>query len=427
MTPEVKPLTAVEKPQEQGIVEPKMTNGEKQETQSQVTSAHQHLYSNYAQPNLVMDHGQGSQLWDTDGKRYIDFFAGIAVSCLGHAHPQLTRALSEQASRLIHLSNYFYTGPNIELAEKLCALTGMQRALFCNSGTEANEAALKLTRRYFFDQGKKDRDIVIAFDNSFHGRTMGSLAVTGQPKYRVGFGPIGGAVHTPFGDLEKVARLLDDTVAGIIVEPLQGEGGVVPAPEGFLAGLRDLCDKSGALLIADEIQTGIGRTGKFLAVEHDNVKPDVVTLAKALGGGVPIGVMLCTENLSQVLAPGSHGSTFGGNPLASAAALAVLDVLKTEALVERAASLGARLESELDKLVKKHGCLSTRRGKGLLQGLLLTQTDQGGCLLKALRDAGLLLTFAGGVALRITPPLNITDSELDEGLQILDLVLGDFA
>lgn len=388
-------------------------------------TAQKHLYPNYAQPPLIIDHGRGAQLWDTDGRRYVDFYAGIAVSTLGHAHPRLVTAISEQAARVMHLSNYYYTAPNLVLAGRLCALTGMDRAFFCNSGTEAMEACLKLTRRSFYDAGAVDRNVILAFDSSFHGRTMGSLAVTGQNKYREGFGPLTGVVHAPYGDLTRVAELLSDKVAGVVVEPVQGEGGVVPAPPGFLKGLRELCDKSGALLIADEIQTGVGRTGKFLAFDHEGVRPDLVALAKALGGGFPIGAMLCRSGLEKVLPPGSHGTTFGGNPLASAAALAVLSVVEEEGLVERAALLGQKLAASLAALASKHASVTSARGKGLLQGLVLTDPTQGPHFVSALREAGLLVTFAGGVALRITPPLNITEAELSEGLQILDTVLGD--
>jgi acetylornithine/N-succinyldiaminopimelate aminotransferase len=390
-------------------------------------SAQKHLYPNYAQPQLVMDHGEGSQLWDTSGKRYLDFFGGIAVSTLGHAHPRLITSIREQAEKLLHLSNYFYTEPNIRLAETLCALTNMDRAFFCNSGTEANEAALKLARRYFYDRGQEQRDFVVAFDGSFHGRTLGSLTATGQQKYRTGFGPIGGVFHGPFGDLDAARALVTDRVAAIIVEPFLGEGGVIPAPEGFLRGLRDLCNDTGTLLILDEIQTGVGRTGTFLACEQVGVAPDILTLAKGLGGGVPIGAMLTTEALSSALPPGSHGTTFGGNPLASAAALCVLRVLCDEGLVERTNVLGEIFERRLQQLAQKHPCVSNQRGKGLLQALVVTDPSQGPLMLEALRKAGLLVTFAGGTALRFTPPLTISEGELDEGLRILDRVLGDFS
>lgn len=428
MKPAPSALLGVEMPPKSEIVGvPMNARPDPTETQPLLAAAKRHLYPNYAQPELVMSHGRGSQLWDSEGRRYVDFFAGIAVSTLGHAHPALVEALSSQAAELIHVSNYFYTAPNLELSQLLCELADFDRAFFCNSGTEANEAALKLVRRHFFDQGQEDRDVIIAFENSFHGRTIGSLAATGQPKYRTGFGPIGGVVHVPFGDLEKTRAAVTGRVAGILFEPIQGEGGVVPATAGFLQGLRELCDQSGAFLIADEIQTGVGRTGHFLASHQSGVRPDVATLAKALGGGVPIGAMLCREKLAHALPPGSHGTTFGGNPLASRAALTVLQTLKKERLLERVGALGARLESELDALVEKHDALASRRGQGLLQGLVLRDPSQGGALLNALRESGLLVTFAGGVAIRLTPPLTISDAEFEEGLAILDQVLGSFS
>lgn len=428
MKPASSASLGVEKPPKSEIVGvPMNARPDPSETQPLLAAAKQHLYANYAQPELVMSHGQGAQLWDTEGRRYVDFFAGIAVSTLGHAHPALVEAISSQAAELIHLSNYFYTAPNLELAQLLCELSGFDRAFFCNSGTEANEAALKLVRRHFFDHGQKERDVILAFENSFHGRTIGSLTATGQPKYRTGFGPIGGVVHVPFGDLEKTRAALSDRVAGILFEPIQGEGGVVPAAPEFLHGLRALCDESGAFLIADEIQTGVGRTGHFLACHRSELRADVVTLAKALGGGVPIGAMLCREKLASALPPGSHGTTFGGNPLASRAALTVLQTLKSEGLLARVVELGQRLQSQLDSLVEKHELLASRRGQGLLQGLVLTDPSVGGSLLSALREAGLLVTFAGGVAIRLTPPLTISDAELDEGLAILDQVLGTFS
>jgi acetylornithine/N-succinyldiaminopimelate aminotransferase len=287
-----------------------------------------HLYPNYRQPPVVLTRGEGSRLWDAAGKQYFDLFAGIAVSTLGHGHPRLAAAIAEQAKQLIHLSNYFYNQPNVQLAAKLCRLTGMDRAFFCNSGTEAIEAALKLARRHFYARGERERLRIIAFDNSFHGRTLGALAATGQPKYKDGFGPLPGVTHVPYGDVARVRQEMGPDVAGILVEAVQGEGGVLPAPAGFLQALRDVADEAGALLLADEIQTGVGRTGTFLGFEQDGVKADVVALAKGLGGGVPIGAMLCRASLAEALPPGSHGSTFGGNPLASAEELAVLEVLE---------------------------------------------------------------------------------------------------
>ena len=391
-----------------------------------VASAQAHLYPNYRQPPLVLSRGEGCQVWDMAGKRYLDMFAGIAVSTLGHGHPRLVKALSDQAGQLIHLSNYYYNAPNVRLAARLCELTGMDRAFFCNSGAEANEAMLKLARRHCYAQGQTERYRIVAFQQSFHGRTLGALAATGQGKYRDGFGPLPGVTHVPYGDAAAVRAAMGKDVAAILVEPVQGEGGVVPAPEGFLGELRSIADENDALLLADEVQTGVGRTGTFLAFEQAGVAPDAVALAKALGGGVPIGAMLCKEALAGALPPGSHGSTFGGNPLASAAALAVLDVLDEEELVSGARSKGEHLARGLQKLAKDHPKHATScRGIGLLQALVLHDDVDAREVMSMARHAGLLLTVAGGVALRFSPPLVVTTSELDEAVSILDDVLGD--
>lgn len=394
------------------------------DTDELVRSAKQHLYPNYRQPPLIMDHGKGCELHDKSGKRYLDLYGGIAVSTLGHAHPALVQAIAGQAGKLLHTSNYFYNEPNVRLAARLCALSKMDRAFFCNSGAEANEAMLKLARRHFHAQGETDRYRVVAFKSSFHGRTLGALAVTGQDKYRDGFGPLPGVTHVPYGDADAVRAAMGPDVAAILVEPVQGEGGVVPAPDGFLAALRATADEHGALLLLDEVQTGIGRTGRFLACEHDSVKPDAVALAKALGGGVPIGAMLCSEKLSGALPPGSHGSTFGGNPLASAAALAVLETLESEDLVAGAARKGKHLAAGLADLARRHEKhVEGSRGRGLLQALALRDSVDARALLGKVRDAGVLLTIAGGHALRFSPPLVVTEAELDEGLAVVDKAL----
>ncbi len=390
-----------------------------------LSSARSHLYPNYRQPPLVLARGEGVLLWDSTGKRYLDLFAGIAVSTLGHAHPRLSQAIAEQAGKLLHTSNYFYTEPNIRLAEKLCQATHKDRAFFCNSGTEAIEALLKLSRRYFHARGEGERVRIIAFENSFHGRTLGALAATGQPKYRDGFGQLPNVTHVPFGDIQRVAEAMGPDVAGILVEPVQGEGGVLPAPPGFLKDLRALADEHGALLLADEIQTGVGRTGKFLGFEHDAVEADAIAMAKALGGGVPIGAMLCKQFLAEALPPGSHGTTFGGNPLASAAGLCVLEVVEEENLVNHTRDLGHYLEAELSALAKRHeAVVASTRGRGLLQALVLRDSIDARKVLSDLREAGVLLSIAGGQALRFSPPLIIKQHELDEALSLIDQTLG---
>ena len=385
--------------------------------------ARQHLFPNYVQQPFVLCRGQGSRLWDMNGQCYLDMSAGIAVNTLGHAHPHLVQAVADQAARLMHVSNYFYNEPNLRLAQRLCAVCGYDRAFFCNSGTEAIEMSLKLARRHFTTKDP-ERFRVIAFENSFHGRTMGSLAVTGQSKYRDGFGPLVGVTHVPYGNLEAVARELAPDVAAIVVEPIQGEGGIIVAPTGFLAGLRELADRHGALLLADEVQTGIGRTGRFLSCEHQGVVPDIVALAKGLGGGFPIGAVLCKESLAASLPPGSHGSTFGGNPLASRAALAVLDVLVDEDLVKAAEIKGARLGQLLTDLSARFADLIIAvRGLGLLWAVELSPAVDLSKVLEQCKNAGLLLTRAGSHALRFSPALTILPSELEEGVMLLGEVL----
>jgi acetylornithine/N-succinyldiaminopimelate aminotransferase len=333
--------------------------------------------------------------------------------------------LAGQAAKVSHLSNYFYNEPNIELAAKLCELTGFDRVFFCNTGTEANEAMLKLARHHFSQGGETDRYRMIAFDNSFHGRTLGALALTGQQKYRTGFGPLPGVTHVPFGDLAAVEAAMGPDVAGILVETVQGEGGVLPASAEFLRGLRRIADRAGCLLLVDEIQTGVGRTGRFLGVEHAGVEPDAISLAKALGGGgIPIGAMLCREKLAGALPPGSHDTTFGGNPLASAVALSVLDEIEKQDLVKHCRELGEYLSGRLDELARVHDEVDCARGQGLLQALVLREDVDARETLVELRERGVLVTLAGGQAIRLSPPLIIQKHELDEGLEAISQVLG---
>ncbi len=386
--------------------------------------AQRHLYPNYQQSPFILCRGQGSQIWDMDGKRYLDLCAGIAVNTLGHAHPRLVSAICEQAGQLMHVSNYFYNEPNVKLAIRLCELSGYSRAFFCNSGTEAVEMSLKLARRHFTSKKDSARFRIIAFENSFHGRTLGALAATGQAKYRDGFGPLLGVTHVPYGDAQAVRSNMAPDVAAILVEPIQGEGGIIAAPEGFLQELRRIADEHGALLIADEVQTGIGRTGLFLACGHSNVEPDIVALAKGLGGGFPIGAVLCNESLSADLPPGSHGTTFGGNALASRAALTVLDVLVEDDLIAAARVKGERLGRLLAELnLKFPKQIVASRGRGLLWAVELDPSVDVSKVLEHCKNAGLLLTRAGSHALRFSPSLTVSQSELEEGVQLLAEVL----
>ena len=386
--------------------------------------AQKRLYPNYKPAPMILARGKGCELFDVDGKRWLDMAAGVAVVSVGHSHPKLAAALSEQTTLLMHTSNYFYNEQNVLLADALCERSGMGRAFFCNSGAEANEAAFKLTRRHFYAKGDTKRTKFIAFDNAFHGRTMGAVSLTGTPKYREGFGGVEGIIHVAYNDLDAVEKHLDDTIAGIIVEPVQGEGGVLPAAPGFLESLRELTTKNGSLLLLDEVQTGIGRTGAWFAHQHVKIKPDLMSLAKGLGGGAVIGCLMTTEELSGALPPGTHGSTFGGNPFASRAARTVIEIIEEEGLVSGAKARGEKLSAALSQLAKDlPNVCEGERGAGLLRGLVLKQGMLARDVLPKIADAGLLLTAAGERVLRFTPPLVVSEAEINEGVGIVRSVL----
>jgi acetylornithine/N-succinyldiaminopimelate aminotransferase len=390
--------------------------------------ASKRLYPNYKPAPIVLARGKGCELFDVDGRRWLDLCAGVAVCSVGHAHPALVKAIAEQAARVMHVSNYFFNEENILLAEELCAKAGMDRAMFCNSGAEANEALFKLARRHAYAKGEKERTRIVAFHNAFHGRTMGALSMTGTPKYREGFGAVEGVVHVAYGDLDAVKAQMGPDVAAVIVEPVQGEGGVLPPPAGFMTGLRGLCDQHGALLLFDEVQTGIGRLGRWFGFQDSGAKPDAISLAKGMGGGFPIGAMLTTEALAGALPPGTHGSTFGGNPLASAAARAVLRILDEEDLVRGAKTKGERLSKMLGELARELPAICEgERGEGLLRGLVLKQGFVVRDILPKLAEAGVLLTAAGERVLRFSPPLVVTERELTEGVDAVRKVLGTLA
>ncbi|MBX3259653.1 MAG: acetylornithine/succinylornithine family transaminase [Labilithrix sp.] len=386
--------------------------------------AQKRLYPNYKPAPIVVARGKGCELFDVDGRRWLDLAAGVAVCSVGHAHPRLVKALADQAARVMHVSNYFYNEENVLLADALAERSGMDRAFFCNSGAEANEAMFKLARRHFFGKGDAKRARFIAFHNAFHGRTMGAVSLTGTPKYREGFGGVDGVTHVAYGDLAAVEAELSDDVAAVIVEPVQGEGGVLPAPPGFLEGLRALTSERGALLLLDEVQTGIGRTGRWFGFQSTKVRPDAMSLAKGLGGGCPIGAMLTTEELAGALPPGTHGSTFGGNPFASAAARAVLAILEEEGLVAGAERKGERLGAMLAELARElPEICEGERGVGLLRGLVLKQGFVVRDVLPKIAEAGVLLTAAGERVIRFTPPLVVTEAELAEGVAAVREVL----
>jgi acetylornithine/N-succinyldiaminopimelate aminotransferase len=386
--------------------------------------AQRYLYGNYRPAPFVLSRGKGCEVWDVEGKRYLDLAAGVAVCAVGHAHPKYVAAVAEHVAKLGHVSNWFYNDENVYLARELCEKTGMDRALFCNSGAEANEALFKLARHHFFGIGQPSRTKVICFNNAFHGRTMGALSMTGTPKYREGFGQVEGVIHVAYGDLEAVRAALGPDVAAVVVEPVQGEGGVMPAPDGFLEGLRAACTESGALLMVDEVQTGVGRTGAWFAYQRKGIRPDAIALAKGLGGGFPIGAMLCTEALAGGLPPGTHGTTYGGNPLACAAARSVLAIVESEGLVKGSETKGAFLSAELVKLAAELPDLCEgERGVGLIRGLVLGKGLVARDVVAKAALEGILLTGAGERVVRFVPPLVVTEAELAEGVAGLRKVL----
>ncbi|NOY91215.1 MAG: acetylornithine/succinylornithine family transaminase [Deltaproteobacteria bacterium] len=393
---------------------------------SLLETAKQVAYPNYRPAPFVLTRGRGCRVEDVEGRSFLDLSGGIAVLSVGHCHPELAEAIAEQAARLMHVSNLFYNDRAIELAAEITKRTPFDRVYFANSGAEANEALLKLARHHHYGLGDAVRVELVGTLKSFHGRTLGALSLTGQPKYHKGMEPLlGGVKLVPYGDLDAMREVVGDKTAAVLVEPLQAEGGLVVPPEGYLEGLRELTRERGALLLFDEVQTGYGRTGTFLAQEQYGVVPDACSLAKGIGGGFPLAAMAVTEKLAGALPPGTHASTFGGNALACAAGLAVLRIFDQEGLVERAASTGEHLRVELEKLAAKHECVVDARGRGLLRGLALADDVDAMATLHALRDKGLLLTLAGGFVLRISPPLNVTPEELDEGLAIVDALLAD--
>ncbi|MDD9935927.1 MAG: acetylornithine/succinylornithine family transaminase [Myxococcales bacterium] len=392
--------------------------------QQLIDVAQRTFLANYRPAPMVLEKGEGCRLEDVEGNRWLDLCAGIAVVCVGHGHPKLAAAIAEQAGRLMHVSNLFYNRRAIELAEQLAARTAFDRFYFCNSGAEANEALLKLARRAHFERGDTQRTGMVAALSSFHGRTMGALSMTGQPKYHEGMGPMVGDVqHVPYGDLAALEQAVDGRTAGVLLEPVQGEGGVVVGSTEYLQGARKLCDDRGALLLFDEVQTGFGRTGSFLAHEHSGVLPDACALAKGIGSGFPLGAVAVREALTDALPPGTHATTYGGNPLACAAALAVLEIFDAEGLVDNSQRVGQYLGDKLGALAQRNDAVVEARGLGLLRGLKLAADVDPGAVLAAVRDQGVLLSLAGGDVLRFTPPLCVTTAELDEGLEAVERVL----
>lgn len=380
------------------------------------------LMNTYGERKLAVVRGQGIFVWDADGRRYLDFLSGIAVNNLGHCHPAVVAALKEQAETLIHASNFYLMEPQIRLAELLVERSFADKVFFANSGAEANEGAIKLARRWSPDPARHE---IICFENSFHGRTLAALSATGQKKYhQQGYDPlVPGFVHVPFNDLDAVAKAITPRTCGILVEPIQGESGVRPATREFLAGLRELADRHDLVLIYDEVQCGMGRTGRLFAYEHYEVAPDVLTLAKALGGGAPIGAILANARTSGVFAPGTHAHTFGGNPLVCAAALAALPLLSDAALLARVRELGEYFKAQLLELQRRFPVIVEVRGVGLMVGAQLSAGAP--AVVEALCRKGILANCAAGDTLRFLPPLVVQKSHIDEVVGALEQCLSE--
>ncbi len=379
------------------------------------------VMNTYGRLPMAIAKGKGSWVWDAEGNKYLDFLTGLAVNSLGHGHPAVVEAIQKQAEQIIHTSNLYWIPNQIALAERLVEHSFADKVFFCNSGAEANESAIKLARKYAKEHYGEHKYEIISLHNSFHGRTLATLTATGQTKYQAGFAPLPeGFSYVPLNDSEQLKNKVNGKTAAIMIEPIQGEGGVFPAELEFLQTARELCDKYGALLIFDEVQCGVGRTGKLFAYEWSGVTPDIMTLAKALGGGVPIGAMLAKDAVASTFKPGDHASTFGGNPLATAAGCAALDVILEEGFLEGAQERASYFRDELEKLGDKYQTGGSVRGQGFILGLPIEKL--GPELVTACREKGLLINFVGGKALRFLPPLNVSVDEIKEAIRLLDQV-----
>ncbi|MEE8185843.1 MAG: aspartate aminotransferase family protein [Thermodesulfobacteriota bacterium] len=383
-----------------------------------------HVTNTYRRFPITIVKGEGRRVWDADGKVYLDFVAGLAVCNLGHCHPAVVKAIKEQAEKLIHISNLYYIESQAELAKLLCENSFADKVFFCNSGAEANEAAIKLVRKYFHNRGE-DRFQVISMEKSFHGRTMAAMAATGQKKIREGFEPLLEKFsYVPFNDVDAVRRAIVPRTAAIIIEPIQGEGGVILPSDGYIKELKALCKEEGILLIFDEIQVGMGRTGRLFAYEHYGVMPDIMTLAKGLAGGIAIGAMLATDDVASAFTPGSHASTFGGNPIAASAGIASVNAIIEENILDNCRKIGTYLFERLDGLKRKYHFIRETRGKGLIIGMELD--IPGADIVNICLQKGLLINCIGEKILRFLPPLTVTEAEVDEMIGILSTVLDGY-
>ena len=378
-----------------------------------------HTYARYP---IVLVRGKGTRVWDAEGKEYRDFVAGLAVCNLGHCHPKVVKAIQDQAEKLIHVSNFYYIEPQIQLAQLLCKHSFAEKVFFCNSGAEANEGAMKLARKHAKERMKGERYEIITMEGSFHGRTFATLTATAQEKYHKGYSPLmPGFKYVPFDDAKAARNAVDSKTCAILVEPIQGEGGVKCPSEGYLRALREICNEKGVLLIFDEVQVGMGRTGKLFAHEHDSVVPDILSLAKSLAGGVPIGALLMKKEVAESFKPGDHASTFGGNPLATAAGVAAVTAILEEGMLENCRKVGEYFLSRLGEMGKRFPFVKEARGKGLILGMELRL--DGTSIVKEMMQRGFLINCTMGNVLRFLPPLIVTPKEVDEMIEALDEVL----
>ena len=382
------------------------------------------LLNTYARYPILLVRGEGVTVWDSNGTEYLDFVAGLAVCNLGHCHPKVVKALEEQAHQLIHCSNFYHIGPQVELARRLCEHSFGERAFFCNSGAEAAEGAIKLARKYATERSGPERYEIITMENSFHGRTMGALSATGQERLHKGFEPLVPGFHyVPFDDLDAVAQAIGPQTCAVMVEPIQGEGGVNCPSPGYLTGLRELCDQTGTLLIFDEVQVGMGRTGTLFAHQHDDAPPHIMTLAKSLANGVPIGAVVTTEEVGGAFSPGNHGTTFGGNPLATAVGCCVVDTLLEDGVLENCQQQGEYLLAGLRDLKERYAFIKDIRGKGLICGCELA--FEGKAMVERCMERGVLINCTADKVLRFLPPLIVTREEIDRLLATLDAVFSE--
>lgn len=381
------------------------------------------LFQTYARFPLTFVRGEGARLWDDRGCCFLDLVGGLAVCNVGHCHPKVVKAIEEQARRLVHVSNFYYHPPMVELAERLVELSFAQKVFFCNSGAEANEAAIKLARKVAKDRGMPERFEIITMEGSFHGRTLATLSATGQKKYHKGFEPlVDGFKYVPFGELEALEKAISPRTCAVMVEPIQGEGGVRVPPKGYLKGVMELCERHGILLILDEIQTGMGRTGTLFAHQAEGMVPHVMTLAKGIAGGLPMGAVLATEDVAKSLTPGTHASTFGGNPVAAAAGLAVLSVLVDDGLLESMRPVAQSLEQGLRRLAQRHQDLVVEvRGRGLMMAMELREPCRP--LVEACMAKGVLVNCTVDRVVRLVPPLVLTLEDVEESLEVLQVAM----